>query len=257
MKRSVVLAWAAGVVVAAGGCHTSQPEQRASSNVLIRLSVTGSAYGSFVYNERIGGPDRPTSPGAAQCDVAQTGGQDVVLSDVVLPWPTAVEIQVFRGGVPSSNEGGTPLGTLIGQTSGFSTITGYDSSPVPAIPAPDRPPDLPTNTYYTDGHLVSTGSREYYERCSKLIPWPVPDPSIYAPVQILFQTEGSPTYEMTLQHGDTLIVKAQKQGDQDLPYRVGKGARITGDIFVDGASKVSAQSDSGSGAGITMTYTLP
>ncbi len=255
MKRSIVLAWAAWAVVT-GGCHTTQPQQRGSANVLLRLNTTGTAIGWWVYNQRIGGPDRPTSP-PAHCVVAQdAGGQGVAIPDAILPWPVAVQISVFHNGVPSVVEGGTPLGDVIAQTSGFSTITGYDSSPVPATPAAPALPPL-GQTYFTDGHLASSASREYYERCSPSIPWPVPDPSIYGPVQVLFQTTGSPTYTLNLTQGDTLIVKAQKQGNLETLYTVGKDALLTGELLVDGAVKASAVSTVDSGSGIVLTYTLP
>jgi len=196
--------WRAQAVVvflsafAVAGCSSTQPDRIETRPASLSFKTTAFVGLWDCYED-------PAPPGCfPQLEDNGSGLQKKETRSV--PWRYSLEITVIRAGtteevVVTSLSGEVGSSVQAGDdVEHFVSLTDYDPN-MPAVP--DKVVD---GTTYSNGHAVSTGSPIYLATINV-------DPSVPNPPNILLNT--AQTFDFTLNAGDTVLVRARKQGVDD------------------------------------------
>lgn len=243
--RAVLLAPSCALALGGVACDTTQPLQLSEQVAAVALDAQASVEIYDVYDRLVdtNGDNKPdVQSGQAECRQVFLGPTPLTATRPV-PWRVSVDIAVVRAGStePETLLTSNPLDP-------FSSVLPYDATTEPAAPALAVPP-----IFFTNGRRVSVASRDYLVNCAgqadlpdaNLVGFPVP-------------------FEVTLSKGDTIIVQARKQPDDQhgrIPpqFSVRSQPVLTGSIVIGGRSVTvsgTPSSTGDSGAGVSFSYTV-
>lgn len=249
-------------VLVAVGCDSTQPDRVESRTASVSLRTTAKVdlYDCFevwqdTNNPQDGVPDVNT--GFVTCDPTPPpiGGGPVVKALRSIPWRYSLRISVIRKGTTTeevvvSDSGLFGSSVESGDPTPFISMTEFDETS-PAIP--DRP--HADDIYYLNGKTVSLGNPTYLAFAGIDVGTP----------NILSQplTTG-PTFDFTVNTGDTIVVRSRKQAyvdappflhfDQDPEVRLESVLAIGGTPVAISGTNVSSTDD---GAGFSSSFTVP
>ncbi len=243
--RTVLRASSCALALVGAACDTTQPLQLSEQAVEVVLGAQASVDIYDVYDRLVdtNGDNLPdVRSGQAECRQVFVGASPLTASRTV-PWRVSVDIRVVRAG---STEPQTLL--TFDPFDPFASVLSYDTTIESAAPAPPTPP-----IFFSNGRRVSVASRDYLENCAGQLD--LPDPNL----------GGFPLpFEVTLSKGDTIIVQARKQPDNQhgqLPpqFSVRSQPVLTGSIVIEGRTVTlagTAASTMDSGSGVSFSYTV-
>jgi hypothetical protein len=241
------------VLAVAGGfsCDSDDPLTRGSG--IAQIYIQGVAL-RHVYDVQVrkqdlnddGVPDNNSDPlppldpvvGAICTQVLNDTGAPL-LSEGIAPWPYSAEISVLRAGTTAP----VVLATSIGSPDVFGSISlDYDPDLIPLDPLP------PEGSFYYNGFRVTTASRLYLQYCLGVPN--LPEPNIL----------GEPyPFEVSVNSGDTVLVKARKELQTSAPFVLGSEPRLIGIIRLDGTTVQTTGttvSTDAPGSGLSFSYTV-
>ena len=244
-------------VLVAVGCDSTQPDRTQSRTASVSLRTTAKVdlYDCFevwqdTSNPQDGVPDVNT--GFVTCEPAQPAPVKAIRS---APWRYSVRISVIRKGttteeVVSSDSGLFGSSVEQGDPNPFVSMTEFDET---SPPLPDRP--HADDIYFLNGKTVSLGNPTYLAFAGIDVGTP----------NILTQAlTTAPTFDFTVNTGDTILVRARKQPfaeappylsfDQDPEVTLEAALAIGGTPVATSGTNVSSFDDK---SGFSASFTVP
>jgi len=244
-------------VLVAVGCDSTQPDRIESRTASVTLNTAAKVdlYDCFevwqdTNNPQDGVPDVNT--GFLTCEPTPPAPFKAIRS---IPWRYSLRISVIRRGttteeVVTSDTGLFGSSVEQGDPNPFVSMTDFDET---ATPIPDRPPA--DDLYFLNGKTVSLGNPTYLAFAGIDVGTP----------NILTQPlTTSPTFDFTVNTGDTIVVRARKQlvadappflhFDQDPEVTLEAGLAIGGTAVATSGTSSSSTSD---GSGFSISFTVP
>jgi hypothetical protein len=253
----------AAALVVLVGCKSTQPDrvQARTASVSLRTSAKVDIYDCYeVWQDQSAPPDGipDVYTGFNTCDPTPPGpgGGTVVKATRSVPWRYSIEITIIRAGT-TNEQVVTSTSGLIGSSidpggtiAAFASMTEFDATAESLI---DRPHQ--DDLYFINGKRVSLGNPFYLAFAGI----DVGTPNILTqPLTV------SPTFDFVVASGDTILVRARKQGVTDAPpfIHFDQDPEIT----LEGTLSVGGQAVTTNGvpsssildkSGFSVSYTVP
>jgi hypothetical protein len=246
------VALVAVAILAISGCNSSQPSGGVSRTASLSMTAIADGLLYDCYDIWVdtsqppdGIPDSDT--GYKICDITTDAAQRAV------PWRYSLSISIIPAGstterIVTSVNGVT--GSSIQPGDGiddFISMTNYDLTVgVAAV----KPPDLANGLYFINGKHVSVGSPVYLSANNF--------GNLGAPNVLTT----SPSFDFTVNSGDTVVVRARKQPLAEAPgfitsefphLKIGAAFSVGGIAVVTNGNQTSGEEDK---AGFTFSYTV-
>ncbi len=248
--RLVVLAVA---LLAVTGCNTTQPPSSGTriASLTVEATADGTLYDCYdIWQDTSQPPDHipDIDTGFKICDERTTE-----FATRAVPWHYSMSISIIAAGTTTEHVVRSVNGVIgssvqAGDTlDDFVSLTNYDPTVGTAL---DKPADTDNGLYFLNGKRVSVGSPVY------LVANNVP---IIGVPNILTAT---PSFDFTVNRGDTVIVRARKQSTAQSPgfivapvpkLTLSASLNVGGTAVTPNGSATSAFDDM---AGFTFSYTV-